>query len=54
MDATSTEKKRAIAGVGYKYNHNVEFIANYLQESGDALDDTKKRDAVMLTAQVEW
>jgi hypothetical protein len=54
MDAISAEKKRVIAGVTYKYNHNVEFIANYLQESGDALDDTKKRDAVMLTAQVEW
>ncbi len=54
MDATSKEKKRAIAGVSYEYNHNVELIANYLKEGGDALDDTKKRDAVMLTAQVKW
>jgi len=54
MDADSTEKKRAIGGVTYEYNHNVEFIANYLKEGGDALDDSKTRDAIMLTAQVEW
>jgi hypothetical protein len=54
MDSDSTEKKRAIAGVAYEYNHNVEFILNYLKEGGNALDDTKTRDAVMLTAEVEW
>jgi len=54
-------KKRAIAGVTYKYNKNVEFIANYLNESGSLVngytDDTKKKvheDTAMLTAQVEW
>jgi len=54
MDLTSKEKKRALAGVSYKYNDNVEFIANYLTEGGDALDDKKTHDSVMLTAQVEW
>jgi phosphate-selective porin len=54
MDADSSEKKRALAGFTYEYNHNVEFIVNYLKEGGDALDNSKTRDAVMLTAQVEW
>jgi hypothetical protein len=54
MDVDSTEKKRALAGVAYEYNHNVKLIANYLKEGGDALSATKTRDAVMLTAEVEW
>ena len=54
MDVDSKEKKRAIAGVSYEYNHNVDFILNYLKEGGDALDKQKTRDAVMLTAEVEW
>ena len=54
MDSDSTEKKRAIAGVAYEYNHNVEFIANYLKEGGSALGSAKSQDALMLTAQVEW
>ncbi len=54
QDVDSKERKRAIAGVAYEYNKNVEFIANYLKEGGDALDKTKTRDAFMLTAQVEW
>ena len=54
MDDNSGDKKRAIAGVSYEYNKNVEFIANYLKEGGKKLTDTQKRDAVMLTAQVEW
>ena len=54
MDVDSTEKKRALAGIAYEYNHNVEFILNYLTEGGNALNNKKTRDAVMLTAEVEW
>jgi len=54
MDDNSGDKERTLAGVSYEYNKNVEFIANYLKEEGSALSDTKKRDAIMLTAQVEW
>jgi hypothetical protein len=50
LDADTEEKKRALAGVSYKYNHNVEFIANYLKEGGA----NDAQDALMLTAQVEW
>ena len=52
MDDNSGEKKRAIAGVAYKYNKNVEFIANYLGEGGSKLGT--RNDKVMLTADVEW
>ena len=54
MADNSGEKKRALAGVTYKYNHNVEFIANYLKEGGSALSSSDSQDAIMLTAQVEW
>ena len=50
----SGDKKRAIAGVAYEYNHNVEFIANYLKEGGTKLANTQRQDALMLTASVEW
>ena len=45
------ERERTIAGVAYKYNKNVEFIANYLNEQVDSEDQT---DALMLTAEVNW
>jgi len=45
------ERERTIAGVAYKYNKNVEFIANYLNEQVDGEDQT---DALMLTAEVNW
>jgi len=45
------EKKRTIVGVGYKYNKNVEFIANYDKKKED---DTTTRDAIMLSAEVNW
>ena len=54
MDDNSGDKKRAIAGLSYEYNKNVEFILNYLKEGGDKLNDTQKRDAFMITAEVEW
>jgi len=50
LDTDSEEKKRALAGVAYKYNHNVELIANYLKEGGA----NDSQDAIMLTAAVEW
>jgi len=34
MDDNSGDKKRTIAGITYKYNKYVEFIANYLGEKG--------------------
>ena len=52
MDDNSGEKKRAIAGVAYKYNKNVEFIANYLGEGGSKIGT--RNDKIMLTADVEW
>jgi len=54
MDTDSLEKKRVLAGITYKYNHNVEFIANYLKEGGSALNKEQTADSIMLTAQVEW
>ena len=54
MDDNSGERKRGIAGISYKYNKNVELIANYLGEKGSNLTHINKQDAVMLTAEVEW
>ena len=54
MADNSGDKKRAIAGLTYEYNHNVEFIANYLKEGGTKLANTDRQDALMLTASVEW
>ena len=54
MDDNSGEKKRAIAGLSYEYNKNVEFIANYMKEDGSKLSNSQKQDALMLTAEVEW
>jgi hypothetical protein len=54
MDDNSGDKKRTIAGVTYKYNKYVEFIANYLGEKGSALDPDEEQDAFMLTTEVNW
>ena len=54
MEDDSGEKQRVLAGVAYQYNHNVEFIANYLKEGGSKLNKEQKQDAIMLTAAVEW
>jgi len=51
MDKDDIEKKRMLAGLAYKYNKNVEFIANYLTEE---VDGKTKTDAVMFTAEVNW
>ena len=45
------EKKRTIAGVGYHYTKNIEFIANYDKKETDS---TTTKDAFMLTAEVNW
>ncbi len=50
MDEDALEKTRTIAGVTYKYNKNVEFIANVLTEEVGNEDDT----ALMLTAEINW
>jgi hypothetical protein len=50
-EESGIEKKRSLAGVAYKYNKNVEFIANYLNEE---VDNSTVSDAVMLTAEVNW
>ncbi len=54
MDDNSGGKERVIAGLTYKYNKYVEFIANYLGEKGSALDLDEEQDAFMLSAEVNW
>ena len=46
-----TEKKRTIAGIGYKYNKNIEFIVNYDKKE---VNDVTTRDAVMVSTEVNW
>ena len=53
-DEYAGDKERTIAGLTYQYNKYVEFIANYMKEDGTALSDTKKQDAFMFTAEVNW
>jgi len=54
LDNTANgEQTTTIAGVTYKYNKNVEFIANYLGE-GNYKDSGVDSDAIMLTAEVNW
>ncbi len=48
---TGEERERKIAGIAYKYNRYVEFIANYLNEEVDGETQT---DALMLTTEVNW
>ena len=52
LDDNTGNKKRALAGVTYQYNDNVEFVANYLGEGGSKF--SQRNDAAMLTAAVEW
>lgn len=56
LDSGET-KKTAIAGLAYKWNKNVEFIANYLDEKQDYDDVTKaskENKGFMFTAEVNW
>jgi len=48
---SGVEKERTIAGIAYKYNNYVEFIANYL---GEDISGKTETDAIMLTAEVNW
>ena len=50
MDNSGIEKTRSIAGVTYKYNKNVEFIANTLTQEVGTKDETK----FMLTTEINW
>ena len=45
------DKERTIAGLTYKYNKYVEFIANY---QGTEITGEDKEDAFMLTTEVNW
>ena len=45
------ERKIMLGGLSYRYNKNVEFIANYVKEE---VDNTTEVDALMLTAEVNW
>jgi len=47
------EQTTAIAGVTYKYNKYVEFIANYLGQE-NYKNKGYDQDAYMLTAEVNW
>jgi hypothetical protein len=51
LDHLDEERKRMLAGLSYKYNKYVEFIANYLKEE---VNDDTETDAFMLTAEVNW
>ena len=44
------DKERKLGGVAWKYNDNVRFIANYLQDTEDDVDT----DSIMLTADIHW
>ena len=45
------ELERSIAGIAYKYNKNIEFIANSLVEKTNNIENT---NALMLTAEINW
>jgi hypothetical protein len=50
MDKDALEKTRAIAGIAYKYNKNVEFILSTQTEEVGSDDET----ALMLTTEINW
>ena len=47
---SGVERERKLAGIAWKYNKNVRFLANYLQDTEDDVDT----DNIMLTAEVNW
>ena len=51
VDAGDIEKTTTIAGIAYKYNKYVEFVADYQKDTKDLEAD---KDAFMLTAEVNW
>jgi len=54
--ADAQKNTRVIAGVSYKYNKNVRFILNGINEKQKAFNgsDKKKQNYAMLTAEVNW
>ena len=50
------KNKRTLAGISYKYNKNVKFILNGINEKQTAFNgsDKKKQNYAMLTAEVKW
>ena len=50
------KNKRTLAGISYKYNKNVRFILNGINEKQVAFNgsDKKKQNYTMLTAEVKW
>ena len=50
------ENTSTIAGIGYKWNKNVEFILNYDNYESDAADGSKieQDERVLFTAEVKW
>ncbi len=52
LDAFTKPRENTIAGLAYKWNKNVEFIANYLGEK-DPRNNTES-DKMMFTAEVNW
>ena len=58
-DSTSSDAEkntRVLAGISYKYNKNVKFILNGINEKQKAFNgnDRKKQKFAMLTAEVKW
>ncbi len=48
---TDIEKTTTIAGLAYRYNKYVEFIADYQKNTKD---NTEDKDAFMVTAEINW
>ncbi len=54
-NALKEEKSRAIAGVTYQYNKNVEFIASFMNEKiEDTTGTTMDENSMMITAEINW
>jgi len=56
FDKDSSKKERKLAALSYKYNKNVKFLLNMVDEQGKKSDGTKTMDQkyTMLTAEVKW
>ena len=50
------KRKTTIAGIAYKYNKNVKFLANIIDNKNTAFDGSSTKDdkKAMLTAEVNW
>jgi len=55
LDANNEEKNRGIVGVAYKYNKNIEFVANFMNEKvEDITGTTTDENSLMVTAEINW